>query len=159
MTDDRGKGYEYDRDGGRMRRGKPKPPVLPEDSPGERAFRREFDAVLEAAIARLPQKLKDALKEIEIIVDDYPEPALLRRPGVRPFPPTILGFFTGTPLNKRSTFHPMEWPPQIYLFRKNIRRDSRTVQEMNEQIFITLMHELGHALGLEEGDLRDRGIT
>jgi len=136
---------------------KPLQPPQPPEARDERV-REAFDQVVEAAIKKLPPDLKKALDEIELIVDDVPERKLLRRRGSRPFSPGILGLYSGTSMAHRSVFNPMEWPGKIYLFRKNILRYSRSREELEKQIFLTLMHELGHALGLDEGQLRARGM-
>jgi predicted Zn-dependent protease with MMP-like domain len=133
-----------------------KPPRTPEERNEE--IRAAFDRYVEAAIQRLPPDLKKALDEIELIVDDVPERKLLRRRGSRPFSPGILGLYSGTSMAHRSVFNPMEWPGKIYLFRRNILRYSRSREELEKQIFLTLMHELGHALGLDEGQLKARGM-
>jgi predicted Zn-dependent protease with MMP-like domain len=134
--------------------GKNEPPADPDGK-----IREIFDHYLQAAIARLPAELKKALDDIEIIVDDLPQEGLLRRRGRVPFPRTILGLYSGTALPHKSLFNPMEWPGKIYLFRRNILRHCRTREELEQQIFITLMHELGHALGLDEEGLRARGMA
>jgi predicted Zn-dependent protease with MMP-like domain len=131
---------------------------LNDPNPGNERIREEFDRSLEDAMARLPADLRKTLDEIELIVDDFPQRGLLRRRGRYPFPRTILGLYSGTALPHRSIFNPIEWPGKIYLFRGNILRHCRTRKEMAEQIFITLMHELGHALGLNEEELRSRGM-
>jgi len=124
----------------------------------EDSIRKLFDSSVQSSISRLPQELRKHLNEIELIIDDYPEPGLLNSRHGRTFPSTILGLYTGTSMPHRSIFNPMEWPGRIYLFRKNILKHCRTEKEMEEQIFLTLMHELGHALGLDEGDLKARGL-
>jgi predicted Zn-dependent protease with MMP-like domain len=131
------------------------PPALPS---AEEKAREEFDHIVQAAIRRLPAELKKALDGIELIIDDVPQRGVLRRRGRRPFSSGILGLYSGTSLAHRSIFNPMEWPGKIYLFRRNILRQCRSREALEEQIFITLMHELGHALGLDEGDLRARGM-
>jgi predicted Zn-dependent protease with MMP-like domain len=137
-----------------------RPDGTPREPPDRKGQEREaFDRYVEGAIKRLPPDLKKALDEIELIVDDLPDPALLTRSGRKPFSPGILGLYSGTSLAHRSVFNPMEWPGKIYLFRKNILRYCRGPGELEHQIFLTLMHELGHALGLDEGGLRARGIS
>ena len=121
-------------------------------------MREEFDKYVQAAIARLPAELRKALDDIEIIVDDLPQSGLLTRRGRAPFPSSLLGLYSGTAMPHKSVFSPMEWPGKIYLFRLNILRHCHTREQLSEQIFITLMHELGHALGLDEEGLKARGM-
>lgn len=120
--------------------------------------RRAFDARVEKAAARLPDDLRAALDRIGLIVDDLPQAGLLRGSGEAPLAPDILGLHSGTPLSHRGPFNPVEMPEAIYLFRKNILRDCRSEEEAEEQIYTTLLHELGHALGLGETDLEDRDL-
>jgi predicted Zn-dependent protease with MMP-like domain len=121
--------------------------------------RKAFDAFVDRAIARLPEDLRNALNDIELIVDDEPDPELLKRPGKRPFSPDLLGFFTGTALPDHSFFNPIEWPARIYLFRLNILDSVDTPKELEEEIYLTLFHEIGHAIGLDEKGLKDRGLS
>ena len=48
--------------------------------------------------------------------------------------------------------------PSIVLYRKNLARAVKTRTELTEQIRDTLLHEIGHLEGLDEDDLRRRGM-
>ena len=44
-------------------------------------------------------------------------------------------------------------PPRILLFQRNLERQSRDLEDLRSEIAVTLYHELGHYLGLDEGEL------
>jgi Flp pilus assembly protein TadD/predicted Zn-dependent protease with MMP-like domain len=46
----------------------------------------------------------------------------------------------------------------IVLYRRNILRTVRTSQELDQAISRTLLHEVGHLRGEDDGSLRDRGL-
>ena len=50
-------------------------------------------------------------------------------------------------------------PATIVLFRRNLSRMSTDHDELIAQLRITLLHEIGHFLGLDEDDLADRGLA
>lgn len=51
-------------------------------------------------------------------------------------------------------------PPErtIVLYRRNLLRSVRNSGELDEAIRRTLMHEVGHLRGEDDGSLRDRGL-
>jgi len=77
-----------------------------------------------------------------------------------PLSPCILGVFRGSPVGERHSimggFDP--YPASIVLYQKNLERFARTREELIEQIGITVMHEVGHLMGLDEEDLWERGL-
>ncbi len=48
--------------------------------------------------------------------------------------------------------------PSLVLYRKNLGRAVKSRAELSEQIRDTLLHEIGHLEGLDEDDLRRRGM-
>ena len=50
------------------------------------------------------------------------------------------------------------FPSSIVLYQKNLERYARGRAELIEQIGITLVHEVGHFLGLDEEELWERGL-
>ena len=76
-----------------------------------------------------------------------------------PLSPSILGVFRGTPVGERSISSAVDhFPAAIVLYQRNLERFARTRDELIEQIGITLMHEVGHLIGLDEHDLWERGL-
>ncbi len=72
-----------------------------------------------------------------------------------PLDPELLGLFAGVPLDQKSYLSAGgELPPQIYLFKRNLERFARP-EELATQVAITLYHELGHYLGMDEEDLEE----
>ena len=97
------------------------------------------------------------VRAIKIEIADLPDPADLA--AVKPpFPPTILGLYRG-PVGKAHTVPASDGEaPSIVLYRKNLARAVKSRAELSEQIRDTLLHEIGHLEGLDEDDLRRRGM-
>jgi predicted Zn-dependent protease with MMP-like domain len=113
--------------------------------------RIRFSQLVDEALGRLPKVFKDKLKNLAIVVEDYPDEETQDE-----FPGLLLGLFRGVPLTKQS----FSWgapPSQIVLYQKNIESISRTEKQITRQIQKTLEHEIGHYFGLSERDLRRRG--
>lgn len=127
----------------------PKPATLDE---------KEFDAAVEDAMKRVPEEVKKYLENVVISVEDIPsdEDLLGEKP---PLSPAILGVFRGTPVGERSVSNAWDHAPvSIILYQRNLERFAKSRDELIEQIGITLLHEVGHLVGLDEEDLWERGL-
>jgi Flp pilus assembly protein TadD/predicted Zn-dependent protease with MMP-like domain len=117
----------------------------------------EFQHEVDAIIASLPVERRTHVKSIRIEITDLPDPTDLA--AVKPpFPPTILGLYRG-PVGRAHVAPASDGEaPSIVLYRKNLGRAVKTRAELTEQIRDTLLHEIGHLEGLDEDDLRRRGM-
>jgi len=121
------------------------PPVLISSA----ELRREVDAI----VATLAPERRARLRDVRIEIADLPD--LVDLAAVRPpFPPTILGLYRG-PVGRGQAHGE---PTSIVLYRKNLARAVKTRAELGVQIRETLLHEIGHLEGLDEDDLRRRGM-
>jgi len=119
---------------------------------------QEFDQALEAAVKALPEHVKGYLDNVTISVEDIPSDDELMDQSP-PLSPCILGVFRGTPVGERSVTSAYDhFPASIVLYQKNLERFARTREELIEQIGITVMHEVGHLVGLDEDELWKRGL-
>lgn len=125
----------------------------------------DFRAEVERAVQELPGELATLLPGVSIEVSDVPrlDDLLAVDP---PFSPTILGLYRGLPLGVdepdgagHGNADGAPVPPRaVVLYRKNLGRAVKTRAELDGQIRRTLLHEIGHLQGLDEGDLRLRGL-
>jgi predicted Zn-dependent protease with MMP-like domain len=117
----------------------------------------EFEKEIEAVVSTLAKDRQTRVRAIKIEIADLPDPADLA--AVRPpFPPTILGLYRG-PVGKVHVVPASEGEaPSIVLYRRNLARAVKSRAELSEQIRDTLLHEIGHLEGLDEDDLRRRGM-
>ncbi len=117
----------------------------------------EFLRLVEQAIARLPADFRAELENLAIVVEPLPDDRTLA--GDPPLSPLLLGLQVGTPLDERLPSGPRgELPGTIFLFQRNIERVSRDRAQLLEEIETTLLHEIGHFLGLDEDEVHDRGL-
>jgi len=113
--------------------------------------RIQFSHLVDEALGRLPKIFKDKLKNLAVLVEDYPDEDTEEQ-----FPGLLLGLFRGVPLTHQSS----SWaspPSQIVLYQKNIESICRTDKQIAREIQKTLKHEIGHYFGLSERDLRRKG--
>ena len=114
----------------------------------------EFQKEIDSVVATLPADRRAHVDKIKVEIADLPDPNDLK--AVQPpFPPTILGLYRG-PVGRAPTS--ADEAPSIVLYRKNLARAVKTRVELSEQIRDTLLHEIGHLEGLDEDDLRRRGM-
>jgi predicted Zn-dependent protease with MMP-like domain len=153
LAERRGDGKEAKKRFGRAQQ------LAPEEFPPPVALSEaEFDKALEDAVKALPAHVKEYLDNATIAVEDIPsdEDLVGQAP---PLSPCILGVFRGTPVGERSVTNAYDhFPAAIVLYQKNLERFARTREELIEQIGITVMHEVGHLMGLDEDDLWQRGL-
>lgn len=123
----------------------------------------ELRAEIEAVVATLPAARRAAVRAARFEVADLPSLEDLRSVSP-PFPPTILGLYRG-PLESSDGTAPDVITaaahgnaPSIVLYRKNLARAVRTRAELSREIRDTVLHEIGHLEGLDEDDLRRRGM-
>jgi len=118
----------------------------------------EFDAVVESSLGELPEEVRKHLQEIPVLVEPLPSPEVLLA-GQPPVSPDVLGLFVGRDLLARSHADLPGAPGAIYLFRRNLLRACADREELSREIRITVQHEVGHLLGLDEDDLERWGLA
>lgn len=134
----------------------------PEDFPlPVRMTREAFELVVADAIEHLPDELKQHLKTaVAAVVETMPsrETILAESDEEESITPSVLGLFVGPNLLERSTQDAFTLPPTIFIYQRNLERFCLTQEELVHEIQLTLHHELGHYLGLEEEELEERGL-
>jgi predicted Zn-dependent protease with MMP-like domain len=129
----------------------------------------------------LPGNVREMLDHVPVVVLDCPTPEMvqsLKQDGT--LEPEadgmdLCGLHTGVAITERSVEDPGGWglqhasdasgPEQIHLFRIGILdlaggwEQPNADEEVYEEIRITLLHEVGHHFGLDEGDLDELGYA
>jgi predicted Zn-dependent protease with MMP-like domain len=118
----------------------------------------DFDKAVEDALEGLPAPVRGYLSNVAIAVEDLPadDDLLASDP---PLSPAILGIFRGSPFGEKGSMDPWShFPSSIVLYQKNLERAAADRAQLIEQIGVTLVHEVGHFLGLDEEELWERGL-
>jgi predicted Zn-dependent protease with MMP-like domain len=89
------------------------------------------------------------------MVEDEPSPELLDRMDVDP-EDTLFGLYEGTPLTERGFEAPL-FPDRIWIFQRPIESVCATHDEIQEEIRVTIMHEIAHFFGIDDDTLEDMG--
>lgn len=114
----------------------------------------EFDRVVERAVQQLPAEFHDALENVAIEVHEQPS---ARDVPDRAEADALFGLYLGEPLTEQSHEAPLPGPHRILIFKRNLCAACGTVAELQEEIRITVLHEIGHHFGLDEDQLEDLG--
>ena len=130
--------------------------------------RRQFDEILDRLIEELPEHLRALLEEVPLIVEDEPSARMMDDMHLDRSRTELCGLHWGVPLTKRSVEHSGRIPDQMMLFRGPIFRlavwkgrsgprrrpgsadaADESADPLEQQIRITLLHEMGHHFGLD----------
>ena len=119
------------------------------------ALERIAKTEVEALRLKLPREMARQAADVPVVMLPRPTKAMVRDDGVDP---DLLGLFVG-PNCAEGVESGDPLPPEILLFLENLWDYADGDEEIfREEVRVTYYHELGHYLGLEEGDLEDRGL-
>jgi predicted Zn-dependent protease with MMP-like domain len=106
-------------------------------------------------LAQLPAPLREKAEEIPVIFEIRPSRALVRD-GIAA---DTMGLFEGGSTADAVGDTPV-WPTRILLFLENIAKEAGPSESaFRREVRTTLLHELGHYLGLDEDALDERGLA
>jgi predicted Zn-dependent protease with MMP-like domain len=132
----------------------------PRHAPRTRAVRRihhdRFERLVDAALAAIPMPFRAALGEVAVVIDDVPTDEQLRDNGLAP-DQSLYGLYEGVPRTEWGA----DWVPipnRITLFRQPLEEDFPDPHDLEEEVRITVVHELAHHLGIDDDRLDELGV-
>lgn len=125
--------------------------------------REEAHRIVVEVIGELPEAVRTSVEEVPILIEDLPDTRWIQETKGEIHPDT-LGLYTGVSLIDRShfdigSFDKLPTAACIHIYRRNLERISQDPDQLRTEIRITLLHELGHHLGLDEDDVDRLGLS
>lgn len=109
----------------------------------------DFDALVDRALDEIPDEIARLVRNVVVLVeDDAPEDD-----------PDLLGLYDGIALTERWGDPTMELPDRIFVYRKNLLDMCASVQELEDEVRITVVHEVAHHFGIDDDRLHDLGYA
>ena len=109
------------------------------------AEQTDFERLVEDALDSLPSDLHAFMSNIAVVVEEE-----------HPDDPDLFGLFEGVPLPERGD-GAGSLPDKITIYRLPLEEEFADPAELEDEIRITVLHELGHYFGLDEDRLADLG--
>lgn len=107
-----------------------------------------FDAIVEDALDEVPEELMAMLDNVVFLVEDEPPAG----------EPELLGVYDGIPLTERSdAWSSGTLPDRIVLFRGPLTRMCEDLEELTDEIAVTVVHEIAHHFGIDDDALHELG--
>lgn len=106
----------------------------------------EFEEWVEEALERVPAQFTEAVENCAFIVEHEPPPGS----------GTLLGLYHGVPLTERGHYSGA-MPDSITIYQNPIVRVYKTREAVREEVYRTVVHEIGHYFGLDDEELHGLG--
>lgn len=106
----------------------------------------DFEELVADSLDSLNPKLLELLDNVIFVVEDAPADGS-----------ATLGWYDGVSLTERGDYGFGEQPDQIVLFRMNLLAICETIEELKEEIRVTLIHEIAHYCGISEERIHELG--
>jgi predicted Zn-dependent protease with MMP-like domain len=107
----------------------------------------EFEKLVIDELDALPDDMVDGLINLVFVTEDRPEDGSL----------DVLGLYDGVALTERGTYGFGELPDRIILYREPLLAAVADIDELRDQIHVTLVHEIAHYYGIGDAQLHELG--
>jgi predicted Zn-dependent protease with MMP-like domain len=105
--------------------------------------RYRFERYVEDALADLPDELAGVLDNVHVqIVDRNPDE------------PDLFGLYEGVPHTERTGW---EGPAVVSIYRLALCEACDSADDLADEVYVTVIHELAHAAGIEDDRLEELG--
>ncbi len=107
----------------------------------------DFESLVTDELDALPDEMIDGLDNVVFVCEDRPEDGSL----------DLLGVYEGTALTERDTYGFGEMPDRIVLFREPLLAICDDIDQLRDEVHITLVHEIAHFYGIDDARLHELG--
>ena len=105
--------------------------------------RYRFERLVADALDDLPDDLLPVLDNVVVRVEDR-----------HPDDPTLLGLYDGVPHTERTG---MEGPDIVSIYRLALCEMCEDDEDLADEVYVTVIHEIAHAAGIDDARLHDLG--
>ncbi|HYA88764.1 MAG TPA: metallopeptidase family protein [Nitrospirota bacterium] len=113
--------------------------------------RPSFEKLVARSLQRLPGKFRKRLRNLVIDIEDQPPQTLLDDMGISSG--TLFGLYQGVPLPEREWNYGNALPDRIVIYQKVIEGAVSSDDKIEEIVFDTVVHEIGHYFGYDDDTL------
>jgi predicted Zn-dependent protease with MMP-like domain len=107
----------------------------------------DFEDHVLRALESLPPDLRRAMSNVEIVVEDE-----------NPEDPDLFGLYLGVPLTDRGSSYAGVLPDKIAIYRLPLEDEfAGDPEALEDEIRITVLHEVAHHFGIDEDRLSELG--
>ena len=109
--------------------------------------REQFEQLVGEALDTIPAELAALLDNVVVLIeDDAPAED-----------PDLLGLYSGIPLTERGGWYAGALPDTVTIFRNPTLRMCESLDDVVEEVQITVVHELAHHFGIDDERLHELG--
>jgi predicted Zn-dependent protease with MMP-like domain len=106
-----------------------------------------FEQLVGDELDELPDEMVDGLDNVVIVVENRPEDGTL----------DLLGLYDGVALTERGQYGFGEMPDRITIYREPLLAMVESLDELRDQVHVTLVHEIAHYYGIDDEKLHELG--
>ena len=110
--------------------------------------RQDFEDAVSEALDLVPDELARQMVNVVVLVED----------DVPPGHEDLLGLYEGTPLTERDGWWAAgSLPDRITIYRNPTLAVCDTVEDVVEEVAVTVVHEIAHHFGIDDDRLHELG--
>jgi len=125
-------------------------------APHRASRHRPFEALVDEALATIPMPFAAALDEVAVVIADEPTRDQLLEEGLDP-DEALYGLYEGVPRTEYGAGG-VPVPSRILLFRLPLEEDFPDPDDLADEVWVTVVHELAHHLGIDDDRLAELGV-
>ncbi len=105
-----------------------------------------FEELVSEALDEIPAELARAIDNVVVLVEPRHDEE-----------PDLLGLYQGIALTERDSHYAGSLPDTISIYRDAILDICQTDDDVVHEVLVTVVHEIAHYFGIEEGRLHQLG--
>ncbi len=105
-----------------------------------------FEALVDRALSSIPEELFDLVENCIVVVEDRNEEE-----------PDLLGLYEGIPITERDSMYSGALPDRIFVYRLPTLEMCSTLDEVVDEVHVTVVHEIAHYFGIDDDRLHELG--
>ncbi len=113
-----------------------------------------FEKLVNEAVQGLPEKIRQKMENVAIVIEERPSPEQLRKLGVR-YGGLLLGLYEGVPQTKWGRGFGGNLPDKITIFQQSIENIARSEEEIKKLVKNVVWHEIAHHFGFDEREIQE----